>query len=268
MEFAHVGPMGVHPRVCGEACVAGDSSGNLVGPSPRVRGSLRPLRDARALTRSIPACAGKPHRISRRGVGSGVHPRVCGEAPVRWRCRAIAMGPSPRVRGSRIPCHDWADLVGSIPACAGKPGPGVRGFDWQGVHPRVCGEALYTDKGVFVAMGPSPRVRGSRAQRQAAVRRNGSIPACAGKPRARTAPSPSRRVHPRVCGEACFQLGERGTQRGPSPRVRGSREDRLRREVPSGSIPACAGKPPRTGAGVGGGGVHPRVCGEAVGAAS
>ena len=73
------------------------------------------------------------------------------------------------------------------------------------------------------------------------------------------------RVHPRVCGEA--RPADRGSRAlgGPSPRVRGSPRAAAERPVSTGSIPACAGKPRGSRDSPRGGGVHPRVCGEAEG---
>ena len=51
---------------------------------------------------------------------------------------------------------------------------------------------------------------------------------------------------------------------GPSPRVRGSLADSHGHRRERGSIPACAGKPTESQRGEDSGGVHPRVCGEAV----
>ena len=132
--------------------------------------------------RSIPACAGKPATVQAMRARQMVHPRVCGEAGRDYPYMAGGRGPSPRVRGSHRDRGAVAVLVGSIPACAGKPLVEKAGAADVEVHPRVCGEALperYWEEGVA---GPSPRVRGSRqdlVDRQARV---GSIPACAGKP--------------------------------------------------------------------------------------
>ena len=128
----------------------------------------------------------------------------------------------------------------------------------------MCGEAWLPCVTAAHHQGPSPRVRGSRLERFAGLLRQGSIPACAGKPTSASGPSSSPTVHPRVCGEA------------RAPVDLGGRFD--------GSIPACAGKPfsdfammaasrvhptrvpgkptrrPPTSLSIR---VHPRVCGEA-----
>ena len=71
-------PRGVYPRVCGGTEVGSPLLVPYSGLSPRVRGNQHALNSPRAMTRSIPACAGEPSTRMTRGVGSRVYPRVCG----------------------------------------------------------------------------------------------------------------------------------------------------------------------------------------------
>ena len=253
----------VHPRVCGEAL--GQHRANLAreGPSPRVRGSpywriLRAPEDG-----SIPACAGKPNGTTARQGRRRVHPRVCGEATYRRTRQSAMAGPSPRVRGSHCQRRTVGNNHGSIPACAGKPYDDRVARLRHRVHPRVCGEAVTTVWPACAPPGPSPRVRGSLCPRRTDHRRQGSIPACAGKPPPGTKSCPRGRVHPRVCGEARGVRELILATNGPSPRVRGSPDSRDSTHAWWGSIPACAGKPSdKTGVRFTYR-VHPRVCGEA-----
>ena len=158
----HTIPAGVHPRVCGETEAILGLGHRHPGPSPRVRGNLfddrQPLVDAG----SIPACAGKPRSESCPGRRRRVHPRVCGET-CRFRLRqSLGWGPSPRVRGNPDAADPILDLVGSIPACAGKPTRQTGGACISGVHPRVCGETVLLQRLMGQALGPSPRVRGNQ----------------------------------------------------------------------------------------------------------
>ena len=152
---------------------------------------------------------------------------------------------------------------GSIPACAGKPRSVTRSRSVARVHPRVCGEASLMNRSCQSIKGPSPRVRGSHAPSARSHRRRGSIPACAGKPRATRRTTRRSGVHPRVCGEAVDALDHADYLEGPSPRVRGSRLDYKQAQTIEGSIPACAGKPHQRRQPWAAQGVHPRVCGEA-----
>ena len=254
---------GVHPRVCGEAAAAGSAAESKRGPSPRVRGSRR-VDDRRPQRGgSIPACAGKPRTPVFSASTNRVHPRVCGEACPPRIVATMATGPSPRVRGSRRMFDSFRLGAGSIPACAGKPGPRWRACPGDRVHPRVCGEAWPGAAAIAGRAGPSPRVRGSRRRRP--VRRGGpgSIPACAGKPSAAATARRPHGVHPRVCGEAAVSVRAMVHARGPSPRVRGSPDQLAVDYLSDGSIPACAGKPTRWRPPRRCVRVHPRVCGEA-----
>ena len=239
----------------------------MVGPSPRVRGSLANAPATEAAGGSIPACAGKPRPPAPLPRARRVHPRVCGEARPHRRQRWPSRGPSPRVRGSPIQARRWRQVGGSIPACAGKPSRRCLSAELAGVHPRVCGEAFNAMVESATVKGPSPRVRGSLRSVCAASRSVGlsvgSIPACAGKPPRRAGRSVQGAVHPRVCGEAVSMNGTNFAIQGPSPRVRGSQPSPFTRTVPVGSIPACAGKPFSLLALQDYVGVHPRVCGEA-----
>ena len=173
-------------------------------------------------------------------------------------------GPSPRVRGNREGEPDEQNRQGSIPACAGKP-PQVAGRrSWPWVHPRVCGETWSTVCRSPSTAGPSPRVRGNPIITHEHSGMSGSIPACAGKPDTRNRCQSPDKVHPRVCGETlCFRDGP-PKRPGPSPRVRGNRREEIRHAASGGSIPACAGKPPRASTAAATVRVHPRVCGETV----
>ena len=258
----------VHPRVCGEAPNGCSHSLFVQGPSPRVRGSRRRLRGMQADTRSIPACAGKPPACGLTGSPLRVHPRVCGEAEVGILAHPVALGPSPRVRGSPQLDHAHDARFGSIPACAGKPDFFSAAAAAQRVHPRVCGEAVVGTGASASHTGPSPRVRGSPDAAAVQAASTWSIPACAGKPPAGPGRRRATRVHPRVCGEAAVWSYTRALGYGPSPRVRGSLDAILDGRAGDGSIPACAGKPSRRRPKPSTAGVHPRVCGEADGTLS
>ena len=236
-----------------------------LGPSPRVRGSRGGACPPDDDGGSIPACAGKPGRSSATRPVTGVHPRVCGEAARPRRARVVGEGPSPRVRGSRSSPARTSRRPRSIPACAGKPGRSSAIRLGMGVHPRVCGEACVISVVPRRTRGPSPRVRGSLYQVGVSDRLEGSIPACAGKPLRRGRCRGHGRVHPRVCGEAISCTSCAMLRPGPSPRVRGSHDQRALRPAGRGSIPACAGKPATLQPPEATRRVHPRVCGEAAG---
>ena len=76
-----------------------------MGRSPRVRGSREPQPARRNCYRSIPACAGEPHRFFSTEELVEVDPRVCGGADLRRLAVLHIHGRSPRVRGSRPPAE-------------------------------------------------------------------------------------------------------------------------------------------------------------------
>ena len=215
----------VYPRVCGGASDSTSTLTSIEGLSPRVRGSPARERDSWSSEGSIPACAGEPDRAPDRSHMPRVYPRVCGGAQRRQRSLTRTLGLSPRVRGSPPSLQRHIIVHGSIPACAGGAA-------------RVLGLRLDVS-------GLSPRVRGSHLYPRHAGHSTGSIPACAGEPR-----SPNRRrapcgVYPRVCGGAAPTALFAISDLGLSPRVRGSPPENARRHRRLGSIPACAGEPPR-----------------------
>ena len=154
---------------------------------------------------------------------------------------ACASGLSPRVRGN--PGHrpeSWQPR-GSIPACAGEPRGGILWNPIERVYPRVCG--------------------GTSRSRLGRSSMSGSIPACAGEPAMPPDIIPRPRVYPRVCGGTGVALRVVGQREGLSPRVRGNQGRRPGGVVGHGSIPACAGEPPRPDRAPRRPGVYPRVCG-------
>ncbi len=68
----------VYPRVCGGTPREGPRDLLSHGLSPRVRGNRNAFSRLRSGHRSIPACAGEPHRLFPRSVDQQVYPRVCG----------------------------------------------------------------------------------------------------------------------------------------------------------------------------------------------
>ena len=154
---------GVYPRVCGETACTDQDAEKLQGLSPRVRGNQIGQQDFLALRGSIPACAGKPLARVNNVAHCGVYPRVCGETAFFASMLEGSPGLSPRVRGNRDPPHLFADVDGSIPACAGKPKTTPRRACAGWVYPRVCGETRSERLGIATGRGLSPRVRGNRA---------------------------------------------------------------------------------------------------------
>ncbi len=118
-----VGVAGVYPRVCGGTTWPTGTYTNEVGLSPRVRGNRHLVRPGADTPGSIPACAGEPPEGCHRSGRGTVYPRVCGGTgrPIQRPCNRGGL--SPRVRGNPPPTPATRYSCGSIPACAGEPGP-------------------------------------------------------------------------------------------------------------------------------------------------
>ena len=138
----------------------------------------------------------------------------------------------------------------SIPAWAGKPGGSVSvtAARWPGLSPRGRGN-LKANVSAAILRGVYPRVGGETLSfTDPGVSAGRSIPAWAGKPRARCRPVAAPRVYPRVGGETLTATWRLTGAAGVYPRVGG--ETMLRHEQrgnSSRSIPAWAGKPARHG---------------------
>ncbi len=211
------------------------------GLSPRVRGNRAQLSAFRAVSRSIPACAGEPHHPGRGISLVKVYPRVCG--------------------GTVPATARWASAPGSIPACAGEPiFPPV--VAWlRKVYPRVCGGTWLGAEKRMPVWGLSPRVRGNQVVDVVSGAGVGSIPACAGEPGQTDAVPSGDGVYPRVCGGTAVQNALAVENRGLSPRVRGNLVAVIQNRQNRGSIPACAGEPRGFCRAADGVAVYPRVCG-------
>ena len=152
-------------------------------------------------------------------------------------------------------------MVGSIPACAGEPWSTSRRLLTATVYPRVCGGTRSQVGADQLLTGLSPRVRGNLDDQAPFTTVEGSIPACAGEPRARRAAARRIAVYPRVCGGTCHRHSQRREGQGLSPRVRGNQGWLLQSYRTWGSIPACAGEPSRPAIRGYWSTVYPRVCG-------
>ena len=275
----------VHPRVCGELGDRGSRGSLRVGSSPRVRGTPGHAMSCTGHGRFIPACAGNSGgrcsttttapvhprvcgELAADAVADGdldtVHPRVCGELSRYATAKALPVGSSPRVRGTRQTPSARRLAGGFIPACAGNSS-------------RTPPSAMRTN-------GSSPRVRGTPAWSPNAVLVRRFIPACAGNSWRRRTGWRRRTVHPRVCGELGRAAVRPGRARRFIPACAGNSKAMPTQNVTVRRfIPACAGNSWRVNQRRGNGAgssprvrgtrvrlgvwpryapVHPRVCGE------
>ena len=129
-------------------------------------------------------------------------------------------------------------------------------------HPRACGEHGLLVRYDEEHEGSSPRMRGTpRCCPRPSIRPR-IIPAHAGNTFQSRAPRPSRRDHPRACGEHLTELTAGELETGSSPRMRGTRERELHAPQHVGIIPAHAGNTSTRFAAPRPRRDHPRACGE------
>ena len=109
----------------------------------------------------------------------------------------------------------------------------------------MCGGTIIVNGRVIGVEGLSPRVRGNPEHSQELLDGLGTIPACAGEPCKRQSRPSLSGDYPRVCGGTALPARPRSTICGLSPRVRGNRTSASVDPPSDGTIPACAGEPPR-----------------------
>ena len=153
-------------------------------------------------------------------------------------------------------------FVRLIPAHAGKTGVRMSSQLVFWAHPRACGENRDASQVGRLTGGSSPRMRGKRSSRLGKLRRDGLIPAHAGKTISPSWARRLRRAHPRACGENIKGYASTAATTGSSPRMRGKRHRRRHRNLRLRLIPAHAGKTMGRGHPETNCEAHPRACGE------
>ena len=196
----------VYPRVCGGTQVTDRFAGGHWGLSPRVRGNLQRRYQHNRRLGSIPACAGEPSSWLDTQRSGRVYPRVCGGTIRHTKTAFRTTGLSPRVRGNLPLSPARVPQSGSIPACAGEPDIEYCHVMHYEVYPRVCGGTRSGPGRPGRPWGLSPRVRGNPVQVILDTTSAGSIPACAGEPRASDFGYHLGGVYPRVCGGTRWTL--------------------------------------------------------------
>ena len=114
------GCRGDHPRVCGEHVRNSIVSWCSSGSSPRMRGTRLATRPKARSDGIIPAYAGNTSSSNRATVGTGDHPRVCGEHKGYSGKTSADTGSSPRMRGTHYDGDMVHAVAGIIPAYAGN----------------------------------------------------------------------------------------------------------------------------------------------------
>ncbi len=191
-----------------------------------------------------------------------VHPRACGEHALQAVEQHEQGGSSPRLRGTLARDDGRIQVLRFIPAPAGNTRRPRGSSSGRPVHPRACGEHVWTRCCAKPRCGSSPRLRGTRAARLAATKAVRFIPAPAGNTTTGRRRSTTTTVHPRACGEHFCASRVSWCLVGSSPRLRGTHGERPARCGAARFIPAPAGNTRLMSPRVCSKAVHPRACGE------
>ena len=151
-------------------------------------------------------------------------------------------GSSPLTRGKLDRAAGPGQVVGLIPAHAGKTSCSVEPLGSVGAHPRSRGENGGTRSLRIPARGSSPLTRGKQAGRAHAIRGRRLIPAHAGKTQAYQYQLHESWAHPRSRGENSISCFSSAKLAGSSPLTRGKLREIAQLHEGGGLIPAHAGK--------------------------
>ena len=219
-----------HPRACGEHAAERPTKKDIMGSSPRMRGTLHACWHRIAVDGIIPAHAGNTVKSLRQLTDCGDHPRACGEHQDNEQASTSVLGSSPRMRGTRRRRKTVTPGWRIIPAHAGNTW-------WPFIAPYLFG-------------GSSPRMRGTPVGQLDHAVRVGIIPAHAGNTISAASCICFNRDHPRACGEhlaSAHRILRRG---GSSPRMRGTHEGVATTASIERIIPAHAGNTPMMSVGL------------------
>ena len=154
------GPLGDHPRACGEEGWCQVTEKTCWGSPPRVRGRVRKLPLTPSRQGITPARAGKSGSVPGLPAAGEDHPRACGEETTWLTGSTCALGSPPRVRGRAQSRFRLQPPPGITPARAGKRYTPGNGHCRTRDHPRACGEESQVVPVRYVPGGSPPRARG------------------------------------------------------------------------------------------------------------
>ena len=201
-----------HPRACGEHTDRVYRLADLVGSSPRLRGTLSNQKPTRANHGIIPALAGNTNLKRPKPRKRWDHPRACGEHLATSFVVCECGGSSPRLRGTRMAETAHHRPHGIIPALAGNTSEDVAPAWAARDHPRACGEHHPPAQDPRRRQGSSPRLRGTRGPTVPTRLAGGIIPALAGNTFVGSRKDRRNRDHPRACGEHPERLFRDGAE--------------------------------------------------------
>ncbi|PKV04346.1 hypothetical protein CQR51_1309 [Bifidobacterium pseudolongum subsp. globosum] len=250
-----------HPRACGEHLASAFNTLFGVGSSPRLRGTRGVDLLAAVEEEIIPALAGNTSRPRSTRRAAGIIPVLAGNTS-KHSSRSSRRWDHPRACGEHVLVAFEHDLDrGSSPRLRGTPEHGQCGRRAAGIIPALAGNTISL-KNVSFFLGSSPRLRGTPRSPVRAAESDGIIPALAGNTCVSLRTSAATWDHPRACGEHSVKRYAEIVELGSSPRLRGTRGERLDGGWFRGIIPALAGNTSYFFATLLVPWDHPRACGE------
>ena len=150
------------------------------------------------------------------------HPRICGEKLLQVVRLYAAVGSPPHMRGKVLPNAVQLKKSGITPAYAGKS------------------TAAFSSS--RTTLGSPPHMQGKEVCENGEVEIQRITPAYAGKSGISSQAKPSRRDHPRICGEKCFRVPYLPRRLGSPPHMRGKVQSVCDDLARVGITPAYAGK--------------------------
>ena len=154
------GRRGAHPRSREENIDAWKLPERHVGSSPLTRGKRYSVHRLTCACGFIPAHAGKTSHDPAHQSASTAHPRSRRENDLTEPIMELMPGSSPLTRGKLDRAAGPGQVVGLIPAHAGKTSCSVEPLGSVGAHPRSRGENGGTRSLRIPARGSSPLTRG------------------------------------------------------------------------------------------------------------
>ena len=170
------------------------------------------------------------------------HPRACGEKATLRFVSSRLSGSPPRLRGEvpSVPRHPAVDRI--TPAPAGRSWFMLHASFKYWDHPRACGEKTERVQYHLERSGSPPRLRGEALLHQPLGRLLRITPAPAGRRDHGGNLNPTKRDHPRACGEKHTGENWNGRHRGSPPRLRGEVDHVLKALDEHRITPAPAGR--------------------------
>ena len=191
------------------------------GSSPLTRGKLHRLQPGLVEGRLIPAHAGKTPCLQDRRRWGAAHPRSRGENLTRSMYWSQGKGSSPLTRGKQKRICEMTNVYRLIPAHAGKTASTASLSTSRPAHPRSRGENGPLPSEGMELDGSSPLTRGKHLRPVHRRRRQGLIPAHAGKTLESDPVGWVGEAHPRSRGENLVRIATSPVLVGSSPLTRG-----------------------------------------------